>query len=1061
MTTWDRPNRPPAGKFLDSAHSSKIEKIVADKFGHLYYRERARVTAYVLQSQLLDASTRTSLCSHARRLLISGRFGISVLELAWASSLTDDEFLHRYLGLRVDGTERRNYGVAVEFLSKDLFLDRDTQSVSESDTASLQIMTGTRTALRDVIRSILIRQIQPIIKRKLSSSGFQDDFLETDRAAALAVGATLCRDFPELLAGAMKHSFRKDNRVILKHLCLDETEEIMQSLAEAILTFYASCIVDSYVDSDADSDADSDTDSDADSGVDSPAADKRPWLTELKQLNASEEYVRKLLTDEQNACPWIFSEDRPSIPRVPLFDKHINGCVHSHLSTSEEESANRISPPPEAHPVIGRSKKPTRPISIGSVEQGSLPREDIIVSGSNSSCFQNGDIVASLHQRCGLAGVLPVSVKDGVGNSLVTFKNNNAAAVVCFAVGRFLTQVNYQQIIGRIIAALEGLCSAFAEAQEQNFCCNLYTILCVKNLTDPTSIEAFRIHIQVAWQLLEDLRELSSMLPDWGKVRTSKVFSKLLSESGPLNRILKPLCCNLKSFLEGDPELRTPTCLHYCSLAAQFLSLAFLSYCQAHKSGLLPSFLLAPLQKVVLAGIGMAGAPVIEMATRPLTCIGDMLGAPVMSFRLLTGQPHSKPASTLKYDIYANVADIVDTWGPAELICVSSEQKPFAIQIGGGILWTDNTSDTQYHWGATPETQNISRKEIDLTGKLQVGAVHLNQVCESRIQELRDRSVLGTLGTKELKKSVKLESFGISFGEVFRFTTQTSCKLVPGKSVKQVDEERARGDVLSLLEDWSAVQVSFCTGICRRVRFRDMVADLLPDFGPHTVRACQDLQLWHKLLRTELISHLTGKGAIELDAELASLFKNKVEELHATLVHSGIDNEEKLRVAWPSAKTRLAYRSIACEGQNSWIHLLSESTDISSYTYVAPHCLQAAGNCNYKCLGGWSEAQLSNVPVFATKVQCLAESPISELPDQSMCYFQTLHKIVFVQVCRPSITGAPRLQVVLTTAPNSVRRRILARWPWGGNSNRIQLRESLSGEGYQTEDVLIECSENT
>ncbi|TQV91555.1 TPR domain-containing protein [Cordyceps javanica] len=417
-------------------------------------------------------------------------------------------------------------------------------------------------------------------------------------------------------------------------------------------------------------------------------------------------------------------------------------------------------------------------------------------------------------------------------------------------------------------------------------------------------------------------------------------------------------------------------------------------------------------------------------------------------------------ASSTRYDLYANVADVVDTWGPAELLCASSDQGPFAMRIGGGILYTEDANGTRYHWSKTADLKNVSRSAMDPTRKLLIGAVRINDDCQSSYEDLREHASLQTLGTQG-KSSSKFvfDNLSLSIGGIFRVAAQASIKHNAGISHKEVEKGTAQDDVMSLVDYRSAVQVSYCTGICRRVRFRDMVADLLPAFGPSSVRSEADALAWQRLLDARIVDLLRGDGDVILEAPDLSFFRDKVKEMYDSLFHSGMKSDMKLRVAWPSAGDRLAYSAILCSGgANAWAEILCESTRISTYAYIAPHCLQAVGGNPSACHSGWAPAAgLSRLRAFATKVQCVGSlATVADLFPGSMCFFVLMRKMVFAQVHRSD--GEPvTLRVVLQTMPASARRRLVTLCYRNG-SEMAQLQESRAGSAARAEDVLIECA---
>lgn len=1041
-------------KYLDSAHTSQVERFVADRFGQLYSASR-EVADLFLQIQLQSASKRASLCSHVRELVRSSEMALSEQQLAAVSSLTDDEIICDVMQLDND-SGGESYMLAVTFLQEHLhYHPTELQPVTGAlhltmsqgiSTMSQGIGLESRYVLFSFVRALVVNQLIVLLAEVLgvATAAASTTFLVAPAIIGILYSLVRLSSFPARLGGKiagalandLEKSFREKNREILKHLCLRQTDIIMKHLVETLVSSHIRAkIVDRIAGISTQSRkvlATKDTTKIEKLIQDdfySISSGKYAWLKELKALGVSDEDMAELVLDEHDACPWIFYEEEASSEGLQgkelLLGHHLHDCAHRLQLRQEEGLLGISSPPSEADSIVHPS-----PYS-----------------------FRNVEVATKLHRRCGLAGVAPISRNKESWNGFVTFDKDDTVALVSFAKLNSPQAIDPEHLLKRIMAALEGLCSAFAEAQDLNLCCSSYTAFCLKTPHDLPYIEAFRIQIEVAWQLLKILK---SMLPNM----TSVTLSLLSEKTGPLHAALQPLLgSHLNSLLHSEAGQETLTCLHFCSLAAQFLSLAFVSYSQAHRGGIFPSFLLKPLRKVVLSGAGMVGAPVIEMTTRSLTCIGDMLDAPVISFQLVTDAAELPRELSSKYNIYASLTDVVDTWGPAELLCASSDRKPFAIRIGGGILYTEDAERGQYHWSETVDMQKISRKGINPAGKLLIGAVHVNDSCQSNIENLRDKTKLGTLGTRERTLRLRIENIALSLGHYFSLSTQASLKYDSGISLKKVDRERAEMNVLSLLDDWSAVQVSYCTGICRRVKFRDMVADLLPAFGLDAVHSEDDYKSWQSLRDAGIMNHLRSVDHVTLEPSVSSFFERKVREMYKALLHSGIDDDQMLRVAWPSAQDRHAYSSIACGGQNSWVEILSESTWISTYAYIAPHCLQVEGSNT--CSTGWSATQLSHVPAFVTKVRCLAPTSVNELPDKSICFFQTLRNIVFVQVCHPNNAPAVKLRVVMQTIPTSVRRRLFPKWPWRNKSGPIRLEENKNGSGNQADAVIIGCESST
>jgi hypothetical protein len=78
-------------------------------------------------------------------------------------------------------------------------------------------------------------------------------------------------------------------------------------------------------------------------------------------------------------------------------------------------------------------------------------------------------------------------------------------------------------------------------------------------------------------------------------------------------------------------------------------------------------------------------------------------------------------------------------------------------------------------------------------------------------------------------------------------------RKIHGKTLKQCRcEEDDKTLILLFLDDLWGVQVSFGTGIARRVPLREMVADLLPVFTKAFMSSRREMCLWDELEKPDL-----------------------------------------------------------------------------------------------------------------------------------------------------------------------------------------------------------------
>lgn len=68
-------------------------------------------------------------------------------------------------------------------------------------------------------------------------------------------------------------------------------------------------------------------------------------------------------------------------------------------------------------------------------------------------------------------------------------------------------------------------------------------------------------------------------------------------------------------------------------------------------------------------------------------------------------------------------------------------------------------------------------------------------------------------------------------GNYVMFQAIAASHKIPGRNLKQHRLQQDDETLVPFLDNIWAVQVSFCTGVARRVPLREMIADLLPVFA--------------------------------------------------------------------------------------------------------------------------------------------------------------------------------------------------------------------------------------
>lgn len=209
-----------------------------------------------------------------------------------------------------------------------------------------------------------------------------------------------------------------------------------------------------------------------------------------------------------------------------------------------------------------------------------------------------------------------------------------------------------------------------------------------------------------------------------------------------LHEILDPI---FEDFRETFQFNDLDASLHSLSLAVQFISLGLLSYNQGHVGPIQPFFLDTPQHKILLAGSKLCehNPTGITAELTDLTCIGDMVGGPVLSFKIAQlSMDGSYLQDERKFDIMATAEDLLDTWGPGSFIVDrNTSASPCALKICGGIIYTPRENALKYHWSATAQYEHLYPAYMNPRRKICIGSLAtVNSYCNISEQECWERS---------------------------------------------------------------------------------------------------------------------------------------------------------------------------------------------------------------------------------------------------------------------------------------------------------------------------------
>ena len=713
------------------------------------------------------------------------------------------------------------------------------------------------------------------------------------------------------------------------------------------------------------------------------------WLTELKNLDYSPLEMTDELLEKAILGPWIFEPFAPLIS--PPFDPefHICPCVHFTGGAAAEADSRK-----------GRSSEALT--------------KDPNATGPVLSAKE------SIEYYCGLAGVRPApegSAELQLG--AVNFSDDMSVATV--------TLVGPEDG-SAVLQVLENLEYAAGALQTLGGSCSSFTFLFVVEEAEPY----VELHI-IPFSVIRRLRRYLDQ-------------SRKAGENDDLLDIVHKIMPFLPPNLLPGPELTTNADgrAYIASLAAQFLALALLSYAQAHCGPIMPFFLDTPLNGVVLNGSGQPPKLISSLQELDvcgslvmLTCMGEMTGKPVFAFRRAKSKQERlrMDLSSVRMDLFARAEDILDTWGPGTFVPESTEDSDLlvSVSVGNGTItsarpWTNGKSTQQLHWsrGLKPrgETEPFHRRR-----KYRIGAtIAENARCDANPSAGLQKALfmLEDLGTFPSYWELAERELGLGLpggGQVglaaFQFS-QTWVKM--GGTTKKAAMLCQRAIFVADLESFFGVQVSVCTGIARRVRLRELVADILPVYVAGLVTKPS---LWVSLVDThQLLDALRGSEVPtwlgSLDHEHQTAFEGLVSAVLHLLRDTGIDRKaENFVVTCIQPNLPFQCFKIPCRKENYWARMLADSEDTATFAYVTTRCLETA---HIQC-GGPGMSWRNSASLLWTAVSCYEERLAATPKDRWGLKHSDAYLIgrpdaaLSVQVDRPNANDEPRLLASSSTIP--------------------------------------------
>lgn len=431
---------------------------------------------------------------------------------------------------------------------------------------------------------------------------------------------------------------------------------------------------------------------------------------------------------------------------------------------------------------------------------------------------------------------------------------------------------------------------------------------------------------------------------------------------------------------------KTSAYIHMCCLTAQFLCLGLVSFCQGHVGPIELFFINRPQWRSVLLGNhvlnedGWHQVPQIVVGLSKLTCLGQMIEGPLITFSMSTGQleedmtMHGSGAGPMvddasprqselditdmvanerEHHMKATADDIVRTWGPGRFITSEIDGSLLqAVCVGSGIIYCKDGAANEFHWEAGPGPIQLPQVFFHKQSKLIVGTPVVDNPiqCVFPWQDWRARCRLIYLGVEPERWDPNQRQLGLQIGpDHAAFQGNQMWTKVPAKLLKQYQLQQEQSELVDFLGCYVGVQVSCCTGVARRVTMQKLLADLVPTFC-QTYMTQAGWNGWNNQYNV-----LAGLDSQDFSTWLFDLRRQSTEACQNLLgaVHrvlkilepTGLSRDRKyVQIAWPKEGEFHRGIRVSCRDESLWAQILMDSKEGVTFAYMTNACLLSDGN---------------------------------------------------------------------------------------------------------------------
>lgn len=403
-----------------------------------------------------------------------------------------------------------------------------------------------------------------------------------------------------------------------------------------------------------------------------------------------------------------------------------------------------------------------------------------------------------------------------------------------------------------------------------------------------------------------------------------------------------------------------------------------------------------------------------------------------------------------------------------------SERGYFAIQLCGGIISpvldleqkeAVPGSELLFHW-QSGNTLRKYHRTFETSQPIRVGAfVTVNHTCTIDENQCWRSSApaFEILGVHDSVWKHDETQWGGQAGQYALLQYNRTMHKIPGTTLKTRVLSDIRSEaytVRHILNDMWGLQVSFCTGVARRVPLRVLMADLMPVVAETMT---DRKEMWQQLnLENSAFNAFQSDSVIEwietLDHAQRLLIDQLMRDILLTLEPTGVDAEgNNLTVAWVYQRPPYQCFRISCnDKRNSWMRVLTDSGDCATFAYVVTRCLETS---TLKCRGP-SPHWHSIAPLLETAVlrqNSQPSQPLGPLEHKKMYFFKKMDSLLQVTVEKQSVNGPVSLYIAPSSIPARFRQRLYNLERMRNQASRIRERREPGEMGAEAVTILTKA----